>query len=319
MSEVTARFPITGPDRTTITMNTKSTQPSMDLDALKAARGERQIEPFPISDKELCDRYEALFTAAVNDVLRERQLTRQTLPSTILPLRESMKVAGPAFTIKGAKSLLIKDEMKERAEMLESIPAHSVVAWDTSGDDESAQWGEVMTMAAVKRGCRGAVVDGGVRDTDRVIPQNFPVFRVFQKMNRMSTQVEHVAWQVQDPAAMAAWYGENFGFTILRKFDNPARAHFLADAAGRVVFEIYNNPKVAVPDYPSMDPLHLHIALSTDDPAGMRDRLLGAGATLVDDLVVTAAGDELAMLRDPWGFAVQLVRRKVPMLPESVL
>lgn len=168
----------------------------MKLDQFKAARGERELKPFPISDQELCERYEALFTAAVNDVLRERNLTHQTLPNHILPLRENMKVAGPAFTIKGAKSLLVKDEMKERAEMLESIPAHFVVTWDTSGDDESAQWGEVMTMAAVKRGCRGAIVDGGVRDTDRVLPQNFPVFVKYRTSNGMLGRFRISGWQI---------------------------------------------------------------------------------------------------------------------------
>ena len=168
----------------------------MNLDAFKAMRAERPLEPLAIPDQELCERYEALFTAAVNDVLRERGLTHQTLPTGILPLKDDMKVAGPAFTIKGAKSLLVKDEMKERAEMLESIPAHGVVAWDTSGDDESAQWGEVMTMAAVKRGCRGAIVDGGVRDTDRVLPQNFPVFVKYRTSNGMLGRFRISGWQV---------------------------------------------------------------------------------------------------------------------------
>lgn len=134
----------------------------------------------------------------------------------------------------------------------------------------------------------------------------------------MNIQLEHVAWQVQDPTSVAAWYAENFGFTILRKINNVARAHFLADPAGRVVVEIYNNPKAVVPKYSTMDPLHLHIAFSSDNPAAMRDRLLGQGATLVEDLVVTPVGDELAMLRDPWGFPFQLVKRKVSMLPEHV-
>ena len=172
------------------------TQPLMKLDALKAARADRDLAPLPVSDEELCRRYEALFTAAVNDVLRERNLLHQTLPNNIMPLRDEMKVAGPAFTIKGAKSLLVKDEMEERARMLESIPAHSVVAWDTSGDDESAQWGEVMTMAAVKRGCRGAIVDGGVRDTDRVLPQNFPVFVKYRSSNGMLGRFRISGWMI---------------------------------------------------------------------------------------------------------------------------
>ena len=171
-------------------------KPLMNLDAFKASRAEREIVEFPIPERELCERYEALFTAAVNDVLRECKLVYQTLPNNIMPLRETMKVAGPAFTIKGAKSLLVKDEMKERAEMLESIPANGVVAWDTSGDDESAQWGEVMTMAAVKRGCRGAIVDGGVRDTDRVLPQNFPVFVKYKSSNGMLGRFRISGWQL---------------------------------------------------------------------------------------------------------------------------
>lgn len=170
-------------------------QPIMDLSKLKASRSSKELKAFPIPEKELCERYEALFSAAVNDVLREHNLTHQTLPNNIMPLRENMKVAGPAFTIKGAKSLLIKDEMKERAEMLESIPEQSVVAWDTSGDDESAQWGEVMTMAAKRKGCRGAIIDGGVRDTDRVLPQNFPIFVKFRSSNGMLGRFRISDWQ----------------------------------------------------------------------------------------------------------------------------
>ena len=175
---------------------TTTNEPGMHLGKLIQARSLQPLEDLPIPVKELCARYEKLYTSAVNDVLREMALLDQTLPHSILPLREQMKVAGPAFTIKGAKSLLVKDEMLERAEMLESIPEDSVVAWDTSGDDESAQWGEVMTMAAIKRGCRGAVVDGGVRDTDRVLSQGFPVFVRYRTSNGMLGRFRILGYQV---------------------------------------------------------------------------------------------------------------------------
>jgi glyoxylase I family protein len=125
-------------------------------------------------------------------------------------------------------------------------------------------------------------------------------------------QVEHIAWQVQDPALVAAWYETNFGFTVLRKFKNASAAHFLSDAVGRVVLEIYNHPKATVPDYHSIDPLHLHLAFRVDDPSAVRDRLVAAGSTVVDDLTMTPAGDELIMMRDPWGFPIQLVKRASP-------
>ena len=126
-------------------------------------------------------------------------------------------------------------------------------------------------------------------------------------------KIEHIAVVVRDPVGMAEWYVENLGFRVLRKAGEPTHARFIADEAGRVVLEVYNNPKVDVPDYASMDPLVLHVAFSADDVGGARRRLLSAGASPEGDLTVTEAGDELAMLRDPWGLPVQLVKRREPI------
>ena len=157
----------------------------MDLEKLKQTRNQVKTTPFPISDKELCDRYEQVTTPMVNDVLREMQYLYQTFPNNLLPLREEMKVCGIAFTIKGSKNLSLENEMVERAKMLESIPNDSLVVWDTSEDDESAQWGEIMTMASIRQGCRGAIVDGGVRDTDKVLEQGFRLFCKYRTSNGM--------------------------------------------------------------------------------------------------------------------------------------
>jgi uncharacterized glyoxalase superfamily protein PhnB len=63
-----------------------------------------------------------------------------------------------------------------------------------------------------------------------------------------------------------------------------------------------------------MNPLLLHIAFMVDDVKGVREKLITAGATPVGDISVTSRGDELAMLRDPWGVAIQFVKRAEPML-----
>ena len=42
----------------------------------------------PIPIKELCERYEKLYTGCINDVLREYCLLNQDLPSDIMPLRD---------------------------------------------------------------------------------------------------------------------------------------------------------------------------------------------------------------------------------------
>ena len=125
--------------------------------------------------------------------------------------------------------------------------------------------------------------------------------------------VEHVAWQVKDPDAVAAWYGKHLGFRVARRNNDPACTHFIADASGNVLVEIYNNAAASVPAYADQHPLVLHLAFASDDPAGDRDALLGAGCTVAEDLRQTPAGDTLVMLRDPFGFAIQLCKRATPI------
>jgi uncharacterized glyoxalase superfamily protein PhnB len=63
-----------------------------------------------------------------------------------------------------------------------------------------------------------------------------------------------------------------------------------------------------------MDPSLVHLAFVSPDPQADRDRLVAAGASIVEALLQTPAGDELVMLRDPWGLALQLVKRAKPMI-----
>jgi glyoxylase I family protein len=126
-------------------------------------------------------------------------------------------------------------------------------------------------------------------------------------------KIEHFALQIADPAAMAGWYVEHLGCSIARVAGGPGSIHFLRDGAGTTLVELYRNPRVAVPDYASMDPMLVHIAFVSDDPAADRDRLVAAGATVAEDLTRTPAGDELVMLRDPWGVPLQLAKRVQPM------
>ena len=126
--------------------------------------------------------------------------------------------------------------------------------------------------------------------------------------------IEHIAFQVSDPVAMAQWYVEHLGCTVARRGGEPAFIHFLKDASGQAMIEIYRNPRVGVPDYRSMDPMLVHIAFHSGDPLADRDRLLAAGASIAEDHVVTPAGDEMLILRDPWHLPVQLVKRATPML-----
>jgi glyoxylase I family protein len=125
--------------------------------------------------------------------------------------------------------------------------------------------------------------------------------------------VEHIAWNVSEPAAIAKWYADNLGMRIVRQSAVEPFIHFIADATDRVVLELYCNAADAIPDYPAMHPLRLHLAFATNDPEGSRAALVGAGATAVSDQT-TADGSRLIMLRDPWGFPLQLCKRVTPLV-----
>ncbi len=69
-----------------------------------------------------------------------------------------------------------------------------------------------------------------------------------------------------------------------------------------------------VPDYAAMNPLVLHLAFATQDAQATMEKLVAAGASALGDVRVTPAGDHMAMLRDPWGLALQLCQRAEPMV-----
>ena len=125
--------------------------------------------------------------------------------------------------------------------------------------------------------------------------------------------LEHIACNVADPAAMAAWYVTHLGMRVARHVGGPSDTHFLGDAAGRAVIEIYNNAADPIPDYAAMNPLRFHIAFAAADPDAAREELLAAGATFVDERTMPD-GSRLLMLRDPWGLALQLCKRPAPLL-----
>ena len=129
-------------------------------------------------------------------------------------------------------------------------------------------------------------------------------------------KLEHTAFNVADPKGVAAWYEQNLGMKVVRQKDVPPYMLFLADESGTSMIEIYNKPSDQVPDYGSMDPLIFHLAFVSNDPTADKERLLKAGARLVEEMH-TDAGDHLVMIRDPWGHALQLCKRKEPMLSGS--
>ena len=125
-------------------------------------------------------------------------------------------------------------------------------------------------------------------------------------------KLEHIAFNVAEPVAVAAWYCRHCGLRVVRHIPQPSQTHFLADS-GSTVLEIYCNPPNRVPDYRNMDPLLFHLALASSDPAADAKRLVSAGAIFVNETRMND-GSHLVMVRDPWGVALQLCKRAKELL-----
>jgi catechol 2,3-dioxygenase-like lactoylglutathione lyase family enzyme len=130
---------------------------------------------------------------------------------------------------------------------------------------------------------------------------------------------EHIGLNVRDPAAVANWYTEHLGMKVMRRSVPPSKTEFIGDSAGTMTLELTGNAEAPVIDLASISHASLHLAFMVDDVKSIRDSLLAAGAKLVADITTTPQGDQVLMLRDPWGMAIQLVQRVEPMLKRTGL
>jgi catechol 2,3-dioxygenase-like lactoylglutathione lyase family enzyme len=117
-------------------------------------------------------------------------------------------------------------------------------------------------------------------------------------------KIEHVAIDVPDPEAFKTWWCENLGF---RLSSNPG---FIMDDTGVTGLEVYRTGETpAAPDYAAMNSMTFHVAFVSDDVKADVDRLVAAGAKL-EQLKLDSPAFHMAILRDPWGVAIQLCRRE---------
>ncbi|MDR2706032.1 MAG: RraA family protein [Planctomycetaceae bacterium] len=168
----------------------------MHLLKLRQLRDDIEEVELSVSESEIIARYEKLYTGCVNDVLREHCLTNQALPAEIRPLRDEMVLAGFAFTIRSNADPSLDGELELRVKMLDELRPNMVCVWNANGIDNASHWGGVMTKMSKKQGVRGAVIDGGIRDTNDILSQQFPIWYRYRISNGSLSRAKITGYQV---------------------------------------------------------------------------------------------------------------------------
>lgn len=92
------------------------------------------------------------------------------LPCSLRPVWPGAKVAGRALPVRTAAA----DNLPLHLALTAAHPGDVLVS--ASQGEPCGYWGEVLTVAAQQRGVAGLVIDGGVRDTERLADLRFPAF-----------------------------------------------------------------------------------------------------------------------------------------------
>jgi 4-hydroxy-4-methyl-2-oxoglutarate aldolase len=95
----------------------------------------------------------------------------QGLSSRIQAVWPGARFAGPAFAVRCP----VGDNLAVHAGVARA-PHGSVLAVTVAGDVSRGYWGEVLATAAQSAGIVALVIDGPVRDLDRLAAMQFPVF-----------------------------------------------------------------------------------------------------------------------------------------------
>lgn len=129
----------------------------------------------PASSAELIEQFQGLETSTIGNVLDDMGLGGIML--NIKPVTPGMSFVGAALTVKevtGVQHTYTSAEFGLGA-VVDCVSPLDVVVIDNGGQQVST-WGGVASVAAVRNGASGLVVDGGIRDVDEIIELGFAAF-----------------------------------------------------------------------------------------------------------------------------------------------
>lgn len=129
---------------------------------------------------EIAERFSQVQTAMLADALDELGELHCTLPPDIRPVDDSMRFAGPAWTVTGKRHREPQDRMvtlRQALKVLGATPPGHVCIFEANDENGfSAHIGEFHATCMMTNGAVGSVTSGGSRDTKELRGLGYPVF-----------------------------------------------------------------------------------------------------------------------------------------------
>ena len=141
-------------------------------------------------------RYLKVDTATVADVLDAMGRPDHGLASAFRPFPAGAgKMGGWAYTIQGTMHRYAGSGDPEKMKAVDGVSEGEVTVW--AGDGEGVCFfGELIALGMKRRGCAGALIDGGIRDIEWIGRQRFPVYARYRTPVQSIGRWKVTAWQV---------------------------------------------------------------------------------------------------------------------------
>jgi 4-hydroxy-4-methyl-2-oxoglutarate aldolase len=165
--------------------------------------------------EEICERYKNLYGGVIYDVLDHLGYPDQVLSHQLVPLKDEIKLAGPAFTVKGTVSCEKNTEVRyRRLKMIREMTRPCIEVRDGGTPYPVAIYGELSATSAAAHGAVGAIINGGTRDCSFLNAMQFPVF------TRYRTPIEAFGrWQLLEYQVPVRLDGETRADVIVNPGD----------------------------------------------------------------------------------------------------
>jgi 4-hydroxy-4-methyl-2-oxoglutarate aldolase len=151
----------------------------------------------------IASRFRKCNTATIYDVMDRMGYPHQCIDLGIKPIDLQMRIAGPAFTVRGTREPRYGNDFPrpqfDNFGLFKAMTPGCIVVINAEQDQLVGHWGEMMSLSARQFGATGAVIDGGTRDRDGLL--KIPDWGVFA---RYTSPIE----------SKGRWRSQEFGVPI---------------------------------------------------------------------------------------------------------